>query len=120
MPSEIVHRILGEADVRRPSDIRNELAPTMGSGTGIKWRVHRVLGIQPINIDADIYEEWLNDLAMANVDSDYATNEVPVEELMQMNGGHDQIQRMLDEAKEVARRVYADVVAFTTDVNPGA
>lgn len=103
-----------EAAVPRPSDIFQKSYPSRGDGTGLKWKVHRVLGVAPTNIDPDEYEQWCEALALANVDSELPLGEVRVTDMKKVRGGSAALNEFLRESQRVAANVGADVVAFTT------
>lgn len=118
MPSKTVHRLLGEADVPKPGSLFQQAYPATGQQSNLKWRVHRVVGVAPTNIDEGDYDEWLYQLMEANVDSEFPCNEVATADLPKLITSNkysgEQYLAFLREAEQVARHTGADRVAFTT------
>jgi len=113
MPSKTASKLLGEAKPPKPSDIFQQSYPSNGKGQLAQWRLHRVLGVAPTN-PPDYYEEWLEDLALSNVDSEHATNEVSADQLAELAKADDEAMRaFLTEVIQLARHTGADTVAFT-------
>jgi hypothetical protein len=116
MPSKTAQLLIGEADVPKPSDMFRQAYPRRGKQGGLKWRVHRVVGVAPTNIDPQEYENWLEALAEANVDNDAPLNEVDATTLesLMMADESPEIKAFLREAAQVMRHTDSDRVAFTT------
>lgn len=114
---EVIRRILGEAELPKPSAMSKQLNPRTGAEGKFKWRMHKVLGVAPTGVNAEAYEEWLEDLNLKNVEAEHSLNNMTMSELLDRIR-HDPpadpaIAAFLVEVEQLARHTGADEIAFT-------
>lgn len=116
MPSKTAKRLIGEADLPKPADMFRQANPSRGAEQGIKWKLHKTVGIAPTNIDPGLYEDWLQQVMEDNVDAEWSPNEFDADSLRILTKANTDpaFVALCRQAEQIMRHTGADRVAFTT------